>query len=186
MEFSTLIFYCEKGWPEKHSFSLQLKHYWKWQGQLTTQNNLLLYETHMVIPLSMQQEIPQKLHDGHQGIQRCHLRVKTSVWWLRMSKQISDLIERCYICAHESIPRREPLNPSKLPDYPWQKLGLTCFIWRNLITYWYFSRFIEAIKLKSTTSRAIDNRSFAICILLLWHTWNHNQWQWSTISIQWI
>ena len=34
---STFISYCENGWPEKHSLSLQLKPYWKWQGQLSTQ-----------------------------------------------------------------------------------------------------------------------------------------------------
>ena len=46
----------------------------------------------------MQPEILQKLHDSHQGIQRCHLRAKTSVWWPGISKQISDVIERYPIC----------------------------------------------------------------------------------------
>ena len=76
---STLISYCENSWPEKHSLSLQLKPYWKWQGQLSTHNKLLLYGTRIVIPLSMQPEILHKLHNGHQGIQRCRLRPKTSV-----------------------------------------------------------------------------------------------------------
>ena len=42
---STLISYCENGWPENHSLSFQLKLYWKWQGQLSTHNKLLLYGT---------------------------------------------------------------------------------------------------------------------------------------------
>ena len=154
----TLISYCENGWPEKHSVSSQLKPYWKWRGQLTTHNNLLLYGTRIVIPLSMQQEIVQKLHEGHQGIQRCHLHAKTSVWWPGISKQISDAIERCSICVRESSHRREPLIPSKPPDYPWQKIGTDLFYLKKsnyILIIDYFSRFIEVIKLKSTTSQSI-------------------------------
>ena len=72
----------------------------------------------------MQQEILQKLHQSHQGIQRCHLCAKTSVRWPGISKQISDAIERCSICVREFSNRREPLIPSKLPDYPWQNTVL--------------------------------------------------------------
>ena len=54
---STLIPYCENGWPDKHLLRTELKPYWKWKGQLATHNNLLLYGTCIVIRLSMQQEI---------------------------------------------------------------------------------------------------------------------------------
>ena len=155
---STLVSYCENGWPEKHALSLQLKPYWKWQGQLSTHNRLLLYGTRIVIPSSMQPEILQKLHDSHQGIQRCRLRAKTSVRWPGISKQISDVIERCPICVRDSPPRREPLIPSKLPDHPWQKIGTDLFYLKKsnyILIIDYFSRYIEVIKLKSTTSQAI-------------------------------
>ena len=152
---STLISYCENGWPEKHLLSLQLKPYWKWRGQLTTHNKLLLYGTRIVIPLTMQHEILQKLHDGHQGIQRCRLRAKTSVWWPGISKQISDIIERCSICVRDLSPRREPLIPTKLPDHPWQKIGTDLKKSNYILIIDYFSRYIEVIKLKSTTSQAV-------------------------------
>ena len=155
---STLICYCENGWPDKHLIRTELKPYWKCRGQLTTHNNLLLYGIRIVIPFSMQQEILQKLHEGHQGIQRCRLRAKISVWWPGISKQINDLIERCSVCVRESSPRRELLIPSKLPDYPWQKIGTDLFYMKSfnyILIIDYFSRFIEVIRLKSTTSRAI-------------------------------
>ena len=106
----------------------------------------------------MQQEIVQKVHEGHQGIQRCRLRAKTSVWWPSISKQISDAIERCSICVRESSHRQEPLIPSKLPDYPWQKIGTDLFYLKKsnyILIIDYFSRFIEVIKLKSTTSQSV-------------------------------
>ena len=58
----------------------------------------------------------------------------------------------------DSSPRREPLIPSKLPDYPWQKIGTDLFYLKKsnyILIIDYFSRFIEVIKLKSTTSQAI-------------------------------
>ena len=137
---------------------MELKPYWKWRGQLSTHKNLLLYGACIVIPLSMQQEILQKLPEGHQGIQRCRLWAKTSVWWPDISKQINDVIERCSICVRESSPRREPLIPSKLPDYPWQKIGTDLFYLKRsnyILVIDYFSRFAEVIKLKSTSSQAI-------------------------------
>jgi len=93
------------------------------RGQLTVHNNLLLYGACIVIPFPMQKEILQKLHKGHQGIQRCRLRAKMSVWWPGISRHISDAIESCPTCVRESSPRREPLIPSELPDYPWQKIA---------------------------------------------------------------
>ena len=151
---STLIFYFENGWPYKHLIRTELKPYWKCRGQITTHNNLLLYGPRIVIPLSMQQEILQKLHEGHQGIQRCCLHAKISV----ISKQINDLIERCSICVRKSSPRRELLISSKLPDYPWQKIGTDLFYMKSsihILIIDYFSRFIEVIKLNSTTSGVI-------------------------------
>ena len=105
----------------------------------------------------MQPEILQKLHDSHQGIQRCCLRAKTSVWWPGISKQISDVIERCPICVRDSSPRRVPLIPSKLPDHSRQKIGTDLFYLKKsyILIIDYFSRYIEVIKLKSTTSQAI-------------------------------
>ena len=106
----------------------------------------------------MQPEILQILHKGHQGIQRCRLRAKTSVWWPGISKQISNVIERCSICARDSSPRREPFIPSKLPDHPWQKIRIDLFYLKKsnyILIIDYFSRYIEVIKLKSTTSQSI-------------------------------
>ena len=155
---STLISYCQTDWPSKHHLSLSLKPYWNCRGELTVHNNLLLYRSRIVIPLSMQQEVLHKLHEGHQGIQRCRSRTRISVWWPGISKHIADIIAKCPTCVRESTPRKEPLFPSQLPDYPWQKIGTDLFYLNNthyVLIVDYFSRFIEVIKLRATTSKAI-------------------------------
>ena len=124
---STIIGYCQNEWPRKPSIPLEVKPYWQARGQLTVDNNLLLYGPRIVIPSSLQKEILSKIHEGHQGIQKCRLRANTSVWWPGISKHIKDLIEQCPTCVKEHTPRKKPLMPTDLPDYPWQKIGTDLF-----------------------------------------------------------
>ena len=55
-------------------------------------------------------------------------------------------------------PPVEPMTASELPDYPWQKVGADLFELEGikyLLLVDYFSRFIEVVKLTSTTSTTI-------------------------------
>ena len=72
---SKLIEYCKTGWPARSELSRHMKDYWRFCGDLTLSDKLLLYQSRIVIPASMQQMILEKIHHGHQGIQRCRLRV---------------------------------------------------------------------------------------------------------------
>ena len=47
---STIIVYCQNDWPRKSSIPLEVNPYWQARGQLTVQNNLLLYGPRIVIP----------------------------------------------------------------------------------------------------------------------------------------
>ena len=155
---SQIMRYCTEGWPDKHKILPVLKPYWKLQGELTVHNNLLLFRTQIVVPNALQRENLQKIHNGHQGIQRCRLRAQSSVWWPGISQHISDLIENCHVCAKKSKQYHEPLMSTPLPDYPWQRVASDLFFLGSdsyLLIVDYFSRYPEVIKLKSTTSRGI-------------------------------
>lgn len=61
--------YCCSRWPSKKHIDRVLKPYWEVRGKLTIHNsNLLLYNNRLVIPASLQQELLEKIHQGHQGI----------------------------------------------------------------------------------------------------------------------
>ena len=70
---STLISYCSAGWPVKSSLPDSMKPYRKYHGELSVRDNFLLYQNRLVIPKQQQQQVLQKLHNSHQGIQRCRL-----------------------------------------------------------------------------------------------------------------
>ena len=108
--------------------------------------------------MSMRHETLQKIHQGHQGIQRCCLRIKTSVWWPGVSKDIEALVQSCTECQKSATLPREPLIQSPLPNYPWEKVAADLFELNKtiyLLVVDYFSRFVEIQKLTSTTSISI-------------------------------
>ena len=62
-----------------------------------------------------------------------------------------------YLCT-ESIPRKQPLIPTPLPDYPWQKVATDLFHLNGatyLLTVDYFSRYPEVQRLSTLSSQAV-------------------------------
>ena len=118
----------------------------------------ILYGQRILIPEPLRQETLHKVHNGHQGIQRCRLRAKVSVWWPGISNEIENMVKQCPTCARQSHHRKEPMIPTDLPDYPWQKVGADLFHLNGanyLVVVDYYSRYPEVVKLTSTTSPTI-------------------------------
>ena len=112
----------------------------------------------ILVPPSLRKETLSKLHNGHQGIQRRRLRAKVSVWWPGIMREIENMISQCHTCARQFSPRKEPMIPTELPDYPWQRVGTDLFHLNGdnyLVVLEYFSRYPEIKKLSSTTSTAV-------------------------------
>jgi hypothetical protein len=107
----------------------------------------------------MQAYVLQRIHDGHQGINKCRERAKSSVYWIGISSQIKAMIENCQHCAqHAKTQRREPMIASLLPLRPWQKLATDLLDFEEktyIVVMDYYSRFIELEHLHGTVSRDI-------------------------------
>jgi len=86
------------------------------KDELTIYNGLLLCGNRIVVPSSLQQEILQKLHEGHPGIVKTQLRARASVWWPGVSKQIQHFIQNCNTCCKSFQTQTEPLIPTELPS----------------------------------------------------------------------
>ena len=119
----------------------------------------------LVIPKSLQKDILDRLHSGHQGIAKCRERAKQSVWWPGLSTQLLQMVEKCETCAKERLHNRETLLPTEFPARPWELVGADLFDWNNsqyLVVIDYFSRYIEVAKLRITTAAAVIEQ-FNIC-----------------------
>ena len=157
---SQLITFCQTKWPNKKMLPQQLSKYWSARHCLTVCDGLLLYETRIVVPKQLQHDTLCKIHKGHQGIERCRLRVSTSVWWPGVSVQTEEFVKKCSTCVKLTHPANEPMISSKLPKHPWEKIATDLFE-LNKQTYIlfvdYYSRYPEVIKLNSTTSTSVIN-----------------------------
>ena len=103
----------------------------------------------VVVPKALQKETLGKLHSGHQGMVRCCLRAKSSVWWPGLNKQLTDFVHNCPECARMARPKKEPL-----------RIATDLFTLSGndyLVVVDYFSRYPEVIQLRSTTSKTIIN-----------------------------
>ena len=130
--------------------------FWKAQAFLTFSDGLLLHGKRIVALQALQQETMQKLHTGHQGVERCRTRAGALVWWPGLMTDIQHCkVEHCKECAKVSCQRKEPLIPTPLPDYPWQMLASEIKGVHYLLVVDYFSRYHEVVQLKSTTSQSV-------------------------------
>ena len=137
--------YCEEGWPDIAKLPNSMRAYWSSQGEISWVQGLLK-GCQIIIPSSMQLEILERIHEGHQGIVKCRRRVRESVWWPGVSKQIADIVTNCRKCIEYRLPAREPMIPAAVPDGPWKTLGTDLFYLKGrtyLLVVDYFSRYVE-------------------------------------------
>uniref|UniRef100_A0A3P9IKJ4 Gypsy retrotransposon integrase-like protein 1 n=1 Tax=Oryzias latipes TaxID=8090 RepID=A0A3P9IKJ4_ORYLA len=149
---------CVDGWPDKFTADRSLQPYLQYSGDLSVHSGLLLYGSRIVIPASLKKDILSKLHEGHLGITKCRARAKQSVWWPGLSKELTDMIEKCDVCVRERTNLRETLIPTEFPTRPWSTVGADLFQFGSqhyLIVVDYHSRYFEVAKLTSTTSEGV-------------------------------
>ena len=162
-----LIKYCQEGWPEKNLVPGPVKPYIHVSGELTVQNDLLLRGSRIIIPISLQLDMLEKLHSAHQGILKCRQRAQQSVWWLGLNRQLTDLVNNCPKCCKDRYQHPEPLIPSKLPSLLWQKLASDLFYWKSsayLLIIDYYSRYIEIAKLSGESSSEVVRHTKSIFV----------------------
>ncbi len=146
-----VIQYCQSGWPRrKGEMEAKLVPYWKERSDLTVaKDGMLLYQKRIVVPKQSQSKTLDKIHTGHQGIQRCRLLANTAVWWPGISSEVENMVHQC---PKRATPNKQQMIPSELP---WQKVATDLFhlIGKNYIAVVdYFSRYPE---INGTTSNCI-------------------------------
>ena len=59
---------------------------------------MLLYNERIVVPKALRKETLQKIHSGHQGVERCRARVAMSVWWPGVTSDVREMVQSCKEC----------------------------------------------------------------------------------------
>lgn len=133
----------------------------KWASErheFTVVNGILLKNSRLVIPRSMRQDMLQRLHQGHQGINKCRALARSCIWWPGCSKDIQKMVLECETCEKLRIPRKESLIPTPLSDGPWRKVGADLFEFQQksyILWVDYYSRYVEVVQLHKTDSKTV-------------------------------
>ena len=70
-----------RGWLEKRDECPQiLRSYWNYRDELSVLDGLILKGTIIIIPSECRDDVLEKLHEGHFGIERTKLRARDSVY----------------------------------------------------------------------------------------------------------
>lgn len=161
-ELQKIVQFIRNGWPPRTSLFPSLHGYYSARAHLSETDGLVLYQDRLVIPTALRSEVLKQLHEGHQGLTRCRVRARMSVWWPRISAEITTTVSTCKFCIeNRRTQRREPLLTTPLPGGPWQRIAADlCELERQnyLIVTDYYSRDIEISHLSSTSSHQVITR----------------------------
>ena len=71
----TLQHTIQEGWPNhKSSANQSIREYWPIRDKISSQNGLLLCGERLIVPSSMRNDMLQKIHENHLGIEKCKCR----------------------------------------------------------------------------------------------------------------
>lgn len=160
--YKEVIKQIKNSWPEKaKSYRGRLKEYYNVRERLSTREDLVMYDERIVIPDNMCEEIVQRLHVGHQGIERTMRRAKDSVWWPRLRRDVEHYAKNCRECIKNSLMKRQPLRVTPLPSGPWKRVATDLFNFRGrdyVLVIDFYSRWIEVMELRDQTTESVIKR----------------------------
>ena len=123
------------------------------------EDGILLKSYRILIPYTLQMEMLDLIHEGHQGIKKCLLYSRESVFWPGTSNEILQTVDKCGICQATSTAQRKlPSVPSEILPHAWHTLDTDLFYWKHfhfLVLQDYFSKFLIVRKLPSSTISAV-------------------------------
>ena len=91
-ELLQIIAFIRNGWPPKSRMLPSLQPYFSARAHLSETDGLVLYKDRIVLPVALRSAILEQIHGGHQGLTRCRARARMSVWWPRISGEITQKV----------------------------------------------------------------------------------------------
>ena len=118
-----------EGWPDNiKQTNRAIRPYWSVRHDIAIEDGVLLVGSRILIPATLRQDILQQIHNGHQGVGKCKLRAKSSVYWPGIYHDIENIVDECQACQKfQRSQQREPMISMEVPPRPWPTLGTDLF-----------------------------------------------------------
>jgi len=130
--------------------------YWNYRDELGVEDGIILKGSRIIIPQSLRADVLKQLHYAHQGVEKCRLRAKSSVFWDGINRDIEKRIGACAQCqTHQPSASHEPLLPHDVLPRPWHTVSSDLFYWEQnhyLLVADMFSKFPIVRKMHTISS----------------------------------
>ena len=117
---------------DKKNLPTDFHEFWPHREMLSVKSGIITYGNRIIVPREMRPEMLQYIHEGHQGKERCLLWARNTVFWLKMTYNVQELIERCIICQEHGNSQPIIGTTQELPPFPWHTLATDIFYWKRL------------------------------------------------------
>ena len=89
-----LMHYIITGWPcECRRLPQELHLYWNFREDLSVEDGFVTKSSRLLIPSTLKWKVMEQIHEGHQGIEKCMLKARESVFWPEISDDIWEAVE---------------------------------------------------------------------------------------------
>jgi len=142
------------GWPTTPAaVSAELRPYVTFADELVVSGGLVYKGNRVVVPRGARENILQRVHASHIGVNGCIRRAREAVFFPGITSAIRELVSGCAVCSRfQNETQKEPLMSHQAPSRPWEKVGTDIFTFHGqdyLITADYLSGYFEVDRLPS-------------------------------------
>ena len=120
--------FMESGWPsDKTHISIEYIYltFYEKREFLSCEEDILLWNSRLVVPKSLQARILHMLHEGNQGIGSMRALARIYVWWPNIDEDIERYVMGCHSCQENRQNEPETLLYSwNAPTEPWTRIHI--------------------------------------------------------------
>lgn len=81
------------GWPNSiKECPMEIRPFYTSRHDIANLDGILCKGNRIIVPRSLRPEILKRIHTGHQGIEKCKRRARTSCYWPGMNQQIKKTV----------------------------------------------------------------------------------------------
>jgi len=120
---SQVLHYTKEGWPDKPK--PELLPYFHKRMELTHEDDVLLWDSRVIIPDSLRPVLLNDLHAEHMGMVKMKRLARRYMWWPKIDQEIEEVVKACSACQEAAkAPSSSQQASWSWPGGPWKRLHL--------------------------------------------------------------
>ncbi|XP_053691322.1 uncharacterized protein K02A2.6-like [Sabethes cyaneus] len=151
------------GWPK--ATSKEFRNFYAQKEKLEVVDDVILFESRVVVPNSLKSNILRLMHSNHEGIVKMKKIARRAVYWQGMNGDIEEFVKTCNSCAKMGVIPNPHTEGSWLPTTrPFSRIHADFFYFRGktfLLVIDSYSKWLEVEIMYHGTTAKMVNRKFA-------------------------